>query len=169
MALVYFGNTNEVLSTKVEKIIRMGLQDRNQDKIDCSAFALFKWREIADTTATTKLMSRLIYLIESWRAVGLRALLWTARQMYNKEWLSEQDVAVLTDSIPAIFDGVDYRRVEYASRDAVSASLTRAECVKLARDILNRSQDKNSELRRVLEEARNDALPEVRFAEMNSS
>ena len=187
IALVYFANTNNVISTKVERIIIRGLNDHDPNKVACSAFALLKWMEIVGTSVTTKLISRLIYLVESWRAVGLPALLWTVHQMYNNEWLSEEDVAVLTDSIPAIFDGANYKRIsrlktpgrisiwrgsaanDDASRDAISASLTRAACIRLARDILNRSQDKNSELLRVLEEARNDALPEVRFAETSSS
>jgi hypothetical protein len=169
IALVYFAHTNEALNTKVERIIRRGLQDQSSNKVAHSAFALLKWRELANTTAVTKLISRLIYLIESGRTVGLPALLWTVHQMYNKGWLSEEDLVVLTDSIPALFDGAHYKRVDYASRDAVSVSFTRAACVKLARDILNKTQDKDSKLLRVLEEARNDALPEVRFAEAISS
>lgn len=66
--------------------------------------------------------------------------------------------------LPVIFDNTDYRIISEASREAVSVSLLRSACVRLAKDILNESQDKNSELLRVLEEAREDALPEVRFA-----
>jgi len=84
--------------------------------------------------------------------------------MYNKGYLSEGDIESLVEVLPVIFDNTDYRNISLASREVVSVSLLRAACVELARDILNKSQDQNCELLRVLEEARQDALPEVRFA-----
>lgn len=95
---------------------------------------------------------------------GLTALLWTANQMYNKDYLSESDADSLVEILPVIFDNSDYKNISPSSREAVIASLVRAACVRLARDILSKSQDKNSELLRILENAKQDALPEVRFA-----
>lgn len=166
MGFVYFAQINDILATKVGRIIGKGLQDQNSSKVAYSAYALLKWREITSTETITKLISRLIYLIESGRTVGLSELLWTANQMCNKDYLFEEELAVLIDSIPTIFDNTKYKFISPVSRDAVSVSFIRVACVRLARDILGRIQEKNSELVRVLEEARQDQLPEVRFAEI---
>ncbi len=85
--------------------------------------------------------------------------------MYAKGYLSEDDTESLTDSVPMVFDSADYKGISPFSRESVSISLVRAECARLARTILNKHQNKNNELIRVLEEAKRDALPEVRFAE----
>lgn len=168
IAFVYFASVNERLADRVEKIVRRGLQDQDPNKVAYSAYALLKWRELADTINTTRLIARLIYLIESGRMVGLPALIWTVNEIYSRGWLTEEEIDVLVDSVPVIFDSMDYKHTHYASREAVSISFVRAACVKLARDILNKTQDQNSELLRILEEARKDALPEVRFAEMTN-
>ncbi|MNG20150.1 hypothetical protein D3C84_1043770 [compost metagenome] len=99
--------------------------------------------------------------------IGLPALLWTANQMYNKHYLSEGDIESLVEILPVIFDIADYRSISHVSKEAVSISLVRAACVRLARDILINRQGKDSEVLRVLEEAKQDALPEVRFATIN--
>lgn len=165
IAFVYFAHVDDSLVDKVERIVRRGLQDQEPNKAAYSSYALLKWRELAITAATTRLTSRLIYLIESGRMVGLPALLWSANKMLNNDWLIEEDIAILVDNIPAIFDSADYKRIHYASREAVSASFIRAACARLARDLLNK-KDPDGKLLQVLEEARQDALPEVRFAEM---
>lgn len=96
--------------------------------------------------------------------VGLAALLWTSTQMYIKGYLSKDETDSLVEILPVIFDNADYRRVHSASQEAISVSLVRAECVRLARAFVGGSHDTNDELLRVLEEAKLDALPEVRFA-----
>lgn len=164
MAFPYFAAANPNLTDRVEKIIRRGLQEQESNNVAYSAYALLKWRDLSASPATGRLISRLIYLIGSNRMVGLPALLWTANQMYNNGYLSEGDIESLVEVLPVIFDNTDYRNISQASREAVSVSLLRAACVRLARDILNAVQDKDCELLRVLEEARRDALPEVRFA-----
>lgn len=165
MAFIYFAKRNEALITKVEKIIGKGLQDKSSSNVAYSAYALLKWREITNLAVISKLISKLIYLIESGRTVGLSELLWTANQMFNKDWILKEQLTVLVDSIPTIFDSTNYKFINHTSRDAVSVSFIRVACVRLARDILSKTQDRNSGLVQVLEEARLDPLPEVRFAE----
>lgn len=165
IALSRFAVANELFAGTVEKCIRQGLQGRDANKVTSSAFALLKWREIKASPATDRLTSRLVYLLGSNLGGGLPALLWTAGQMYAKGYLSEDDTESLTDSVPMVFDSADYKGISPLSQESVSISLVRAECARLARIILNKHQDKNNELIRVLEEAKRDALPEVRFAE----
>lgn len=164
MAFSYFAAANPFFIDRVEKLIRRGLHEQNSTMAAFSSQALLMWRELDSSIVTARLISRLIYLIGSSRMVGLPALLWAVNQMHKKDYLSEGDVESLVEILPVIFDSADYGNISQASREAVSVSLLRAACARLARDILNKSQDENNELLRMLEEASQDALPEVRFA-----
>lgn len=161
-----FAACSKAFAGQVEKDIQKGFQSNDPQKVAASAFALLKWREIEASPSTDKLVSRLVYLIGANLGGGLQPLLWIARQMYAKDYLSEDDAGLLVDSLPMVFASAEYKNISPFSRESASISLVRAECVKLARDILDKSQEKHSELLRVLEEAARDPLPEVRFAEM---
>ena len=95
---------------------------------------------------------------------GMAGLLWTANRMLDEGFLTSSDVESLAEVVPLIFDSSAYADTSPWSREAASVSLVRASCVRLARDILSATADENSELLEVLEAARSDALPEVRFA-----
>lgn len=167
IAFVYFSANSADFVERVEKIIRQGLQEVDANKVAYSSYALLKWMELeGESLATSRLVSRLIYLIGSNRTIGLPALLWAANQMYNNKYLSIGDVESLVEILPVIFDNADYRRMSDVSQVAVSISLVRAACATFARDILIDHQGEASELARVLEEAERDSLPEVRFATM---
>lgn len=92
MALVYFIKTNENLSESIEKPIRKSLQDRRQNNVSFAAFAILKWRELSDEETPKKLISKLIYLIESGRTIGLASLLWTINEAFINKWLSNDDL-----------------------------------------------------------------------------
>lgn len=168
LAFSYFAAANVLFVEKVESLIRQGLQGKDAARVACSSYALLRWRELTDSPVINRLILRLVYLIGSSRMSGLAALLWTANQMYSRGYLAESDVESLVEILPVIFDSADYKDISPLSREAINVSLVRAACVRLARDVLNKSQDTNSELLRVLEEARDDALPEVRFAEVTN-
>lgn len=165
LAFSYFAAANVLFVEKVERLIRQGLQEKDATKVACSSYALLRWRDLTNSSVINRLILRLVYLIGSSRMSGLAALLWTANQMYNKSYLAESDIDSLVEILPVIFDSADYKNISPSSREAISVSLVRAACVRLARDVLSKNQDANSELLRVLQEAREDALPEVRFAE----
>lgn len=165
MAFPPFAAANALFEDRVEKIIRQGLQEQDSIKVAYSSYALLKWRELSSSAGTSRLILRLVYMIGSSRISGLAALLWTANQLYRKNYLSEGDTDSLIEILPVIFDNADYRNISHSSREAVTVSLVRAASVRLAKDILSVSKDKNTELLRVLENAKQDALPEVRFAE----
>lgn len=165
IALSRFAAANNLFAEQAEERIRQGLHSLDSDKAACSAIAILKWRDLQESPATSRLISRLVYLLGSNMVSGLQTLLSTAREMYAKGYLSERDVEALEETIPVVFDGTDYEHITPSSRESVSISLVRAECVRLARDIRNAGQDKNDKLIRILEEAKQDALPEVRFAE----
>ena len=164
IALSHFAVSNGGFSNRVEKTIRQGLQGRDSNKAACASYAILKWAELSSSPSTARLVSRLIYQIGSSRSVGLPSLLRTTNQMLKKHYLSEQDIDELAEIVPLVFDGAGYAEVNFASREAVSVSLLRAACVRLAADILLMTGNCNAGLSRVLEEASRDPLPEVRFA-----
>ena len=165
-SLVYFANQSEEIAGRIERLIGQGLQDPNSTKVANAAHALLRWRDLNDSPRTSRLVSRLIYLIGWNRINGLSAILWTANKMYLKGYLSPADLQSVIDVLPIIFDSTDYSSITASSREAISVSLVRAACVRLARDIQNGSSGHVGELCRILEEAKLDALPEVRFADL---
>lgn len=164
IALSYFAATNEIFIERVEKLIRQGLQSDDWDELADASYALLTWRNLNKSPSIDKLILRLVHLIGSNRKVGLSALIWTANQMYRKNYLSSDNIDALTEILPVIFDNSRYDNISPSSKESVSISIVRAACVKLARDILKQSQNNDAELNRILDEAKFDALPEVRFA-----
>lgn len=167
IAFAYFAAADQRFEYQVEEVMRKGLQHKDSNNVAYASYALLKWTELSGQSGTAKLISTLIYMIGSSRSVGLPALLWTANQMYNKSYLSERDVDELVKTLPVIFDDASYGNVPHASRDAVSISLLRAACVRLTRDVTEKTNIQDEALLRLMEEARNDPLPEVRFAAAN--
>ncbi|WP_166207392.1 SIR2 family NAD-dependent protein deacylase [Cognatiluteimonas telluris] len=168
-AFVYFAVAHEHFSKRVEAIVRRGLLRHNANQVASSSHALLKWSELAASPTTARLISRMIYLLGSATAAGLPALLWTANEMLKKGFLSSDDVSSLIETVPIIFDSSDYGNVAPGSKKAISVSLLRSACAKLAGGLLRASSDSNDSrdrdaLTRILEEARKDPLPEVRFA-----
>ena len=62
-----------------------------------------------------------------------------------------------------------YEDVEFDTMEAVSISLIRAECVKLAVALKDRIADDDGTIEAWIDEAKSDPLPEVRFSLMASS
>ena len=163
VAFPLFAVANETLIAPVEKLIRLGLQSDDANKVAYASYSLLKLRDHKKLPAIDRLIVRLIYLIGSTRMTGLSALLWTANQMYCKKYLSDESIDSLVENLPLIFDNSDYRITPPSSRESVSVSFVRAACARLAWDIVRTSEKQNEELLRILETARHDALPEVRF------
>ncbi|MBK3759623.1 SIR2 family NAD-dependent protein deacylase [Stutzerimonas frequens] len=169
IAFPYFAIKDEFFLEQVERLIRQGFQSDDPNKLAYASYALLVWRDQKESPAIDRLILRLIYLIGSSRMTGLSALLWTANQMYCKKYLSDESTVSLVEILPVIFDNAGYRNISPSGRESVSVSFVRAACVRLARDIVNNGENKNDELLRILEEAKQDALPEVRFAEMTNA
>jgi hypothetical protein len=162
----YFIGLNSDIALIVERIIRKGLQGHTSQEVVSAAHSLLKWKESAITgrlmQPPTNLLSKVIYLIESARPVGLHSLIWYANEILKKDGLSSADVEALVDCVPDLFDGANYCDIRPNSREAVTASLVRESCVKLAIELMNIAP--NEKLKIMIEAAKCDALPEVRFA-----
>ncbi len=163
-AFPYFAAANDDFIEPLEEMIRLALQSNETNRSAYASYSLLIWRELKESPVIDNLIVRLVYLIGTNRMPALAALIWTANQMYCKKYLSEDNLEALIETLPVIFDSMDYKNISPSSREAVNASNVRAACVRLARDIVDLEKNKNNELHRVLEEAKKDPLPEVRFA-----
>lgn len=165
-AFVYFSHINEPITSSVEKIIRKSLQGRNANEVSYAAIALQKWIGLvgaSNSAHINSLISRLIAIIESGRAVGLHQLLWIAGELFKKKLLSDEQITTLKEALPNTFDAAGYANIEPSSREAISASSIREACIKLT-NILTADDPEDSALHDLLEKAKVDTLPEVRFA-----
>lgn len=165
-ALPYFAIKVPHLSSRVEAAIRQALRRQEANCIAHAAYAILLWMELGSSDATDRLRANLISQIGSIRMPGMAALLWTATQMHSKAYLSRSDTEVLIEVLPVIFDSADYSSIDERSQDAVSAPLVRSACARLAGKILGAGLLENAELTRVVEDAKRDPLPEVRFAHL---
>lgn len=166
-AFVYFVPISEDIAVIVEKIIRKSLQSRNPHEVRYATIALQKWMELPETASSIQrlngLILRLMVLIESGRMVGLPQLLWAAEELFKKQLLSEEHIATLKEAVPNAFNAADYTNIEPNSQEAISASSIREACTKLAKILYDQFPDDHT-LEEMLNQARTDALPEVRFA-----
>lgn len=164
IALPYFAAASDDFVESLEEMIRLALQSNEANRSAYASYSLLTWRELKESPVIDKLIVRLVYLIGTNRMPALAALIWTVNQMYCEKYLSEDNLEALIEELPVIFDSMDYQNISPSSREAVNASHVRAACVRLAKDIVDLEKDKNNGLHRILEEAKKDPLPEVRFA-----
>lgn len=162
IAFVRFAIENPSLIDKVEKIIAKRLLSLDNDSVYYSAQAILLWRKFSSSENVICLIQKLTYMIGSGRKNGLHALLWVANELYKKNWLLEDNIRILVDSIPIIFDDCDYS-LTHIPNYVITLFHIRRECVKLAKNLLKIQPD-DKELQRILNEAKNDPVPEVRFA-----
>lgn len=167
IALACFARENDFFASRVEQIIRQNLHAKEANCVAHASYALLAWREKVASAATARLIARLMFVIDANHPTGLQALLWTANVLLEKDYLSAENIDLLEESLPIIFDSAAYDNIPPASRESVSISFVRAGCVKLASGILKRRSSQHSELVRIVEKAAHDALPEVRFADSN--
>ena len=152
-------------ASKIEKVIIKGLQSMDVRKVSSSAFAILKMTEFSESEITDRLITRLVYLACSNRDCGMVSVLWTINELVLKEKIKKKDMNSLADILPILFDSYNYYTKSKYKSDSNTDSLVRASCVKLAKNLFPHLNDSNkTEFEKMLEEARSDALPEVRFA-----
>ncbi|BEP55620.1 hypothetical protein GmRootV118_28640 [Variovorax sp. V118] len=164
-ALPYFAEANSDFRGLTEKIIRKGLRSRDSNQAGNSAHALLTWRGLSDSVEVIQMTSILVSLVGLNRASGLASQLWTITKLFEMNCLQVADIDYLIEMLPIVFDDLAYGNISAHSKESVSASLARAECVRLASAFLKK--DQNHDLLEILRRAKIDSLPEVRFADEN--
>jgi hypothetical protein len=92
----------------------------------------------------------------------------TARTLLEDDFLLDEDLQRLMQTMSMIRSEFRYENVDLDTMRAVSVSLVRARCVKLAAALEGRVADDGT-LRGWNDEAQSDPLPEVRFASADAN
>lgn len=163
-AFPYFSITNKDFIELVAKLLRRELLSDDANKVAYTSSAILTWRNHTELPVIDKLVLRMIFLIGGNLRSGQSTLLKTLHQMYNKKYLSEEHIETVVEVLPALFDASKYENLSPSSRESISISFVRAECIKFAKDIVAAKNYKEDDLNRIIEEAKSDPLPEVRFA-----
>ncbi len=161
-SFIYFTKSCDVAIDILTKDIREGFYKEDTRRVVSSATALLNWCKLDFNDALKPLISNLIYSINLNRTSGLTSLIYIANELYSLAYLSNENISTLMEVIPIIFDGNAYENVNPASHLAINITSVRTESIKLARNLLKNYP--NSELKRIIDEAKTDPLPEVRFA-----
>lgn len=161
-SFIYFTKSCDVAIDILTKDIREGFYKEDTRRVVSSATALLNWCKLDFNDALKPLISKLIYSINLNRTSGLTSLIYIANELYSLAYLSNENISTLIEVIPIIFDGSAYENVNPASHLAINITSVRTESIKLARNLLKNYPD--SELKRIIDEAKTDPLPEVRFA-----
>ncbi len=165
IAFSYFAAKDPKFAARVEALIGRQMREKSGNGPACASHAILYWRRASIGPEVERLVSRLIMQLSVNQSACAAALVWTAHEFYKGGYLIDHDVEVLLEAVPVIFETSEYHSVNPTSREAAVVSLVKAACVKLAAEAVARGQDPDGRLQRVLDQAKLDALPEVRFAD----
>ncbi|SOO14211.1 SIR2 family NAD-dependent protein deacylase [Xanthomonas citri] len=165
VAFSYFAAKNSGFAVRVEALIGRQMREKSGNGPACASHAILCWRSASSGPEVERLVSRLIVQLSVNQSACAPALVWTARELYKGGYLIDHDAAVLLEAVPVIFEASEYHSVSPTSREAAVVSLVKAACVRVAAEAVAKGQDPDGCLQRVLDQAKLDALPEVRFAD----
>jgi hypothetical protein len=165
-ALPAFVHTGSQLVSAIERVIHRNLISADFFRVAGAVAALKYWAEGRFSAAgkvPRALVETLLSIIETRQQEGLHALLEAATALVKNKVPTDQDIARLVSTLDALRDETKYSDVPLQSVRAVSISLVRQQCVRLAAT-LSAHGILHEALQGWLEDASIDALPEVRFA-----
>jgi hypothetical protein len=170
-ALPEFLDTTPSLVDDVATLIRRALVGSYSHRVGNGVTALRKWATLVqkglDVALPDNLIDQLVSTIEARHEHGLPALLYTARYLLERNLISAQSVSRLLPALEDLSFETQYIDTEAISRRAISLSLVRAECVRLAYAMKSRISDDGT-LEQWIEAGKSDPLPEVRNALLTS-
>jgi hypothetical protein len=166
-ALPHFLPSAREARDDIISIIRRGLIGSESQHVGGAAEAISGWAKLVRNGILLELprslVEQLIATIETCREIGLSAMLDAARTLLKDNFLLDEDLKRLMQTMSVIRSEFRYEDVDFDTMRAVSVSLIRAECVKLAVALKGREADDGT-LQGWIDEAKSDPLPEVRFA-----
>lgn len=171
-ALPYFARLSgeDIGNAPVIQLIRRGLISTRSDEVAGAAGAIDRWimlsREGTASTIPRELVDQVLLAVET-RKGDPHLLLWCAGRLLEAGCTGTADQQRLASALGDLLFETDYRRVLPESAQAITLSLVRVQCVRLA----TRLRDKGEigpEINNWIEAAQSDPLPEVRFAPQSS-
>lgn len=162
-ALIYF--TDKVyLATNVEKTLRLALQHKDGRFVAHAAFAIREWRARSDDASVRRLVNQLVLIFGAHRFDALPAIIESLKVLCEQDHLSTEQMESIIDTLPVVFESARYEAVVNSGHEAASISIVRTKCAQLASFLASQPGGPYEDLQRILSEAGNDPLPEVRFA-----
>lgn len=163
VGLIYFADSDPV-ATLVEKTLRLALQHQDPKFVAHAAYAVREWRARADSPITRRLVHLLVLIFGAQRLDALSEIIEALRTLHERGQLSTEETGSVIDTLPVVFDSTRYETSDDVGHAAVAISIVRTKCVQLARSLIANREDACAELDRIVAEAKQDPLPEVRFA-----
>lgn len=164
--LCFFLQSVPGLDKTLAPLIMKGFITPNHKGVSSATSAVLAWakhEEPIGVKIPDSVHNRLVSAIEVAPEHGLNALLACARTLIQSGRLSRSYAERLRHSLSDLLTLTDYQEVDPLSVRAISVSLVRAECVRLA-NVLMREVNDDGTLDTWLSQTRLDSLPEVRFA-----
>ncbi|WP_461324742.1 SIR2 family NAD-dependent protein deacylase [Bradyrhizobium diazoefficiens] len=166
-AIPLFWSSTEGVRSDLMSVVRRGLISSESQHVSAAALAIGIWAKLSRSGAIAEpprsLVEQLITTIEACGEIGLPALLGAARELLRNDFLHDEDLKRLVETLAVIRSEFRYENVELDTMRAVSVSLVRAASVKLAAALIGRVADDGT-LQGWIDDAKSDPLPEVRFA-----
>lgn len=165
LGLVYFFDSYADAKSEIIEILRTNLQALEHKDVARAAFAISKLHSLSPCEETTNLFSVMVEMISLNRDSKTRFVLQCVREAVESKMLDGDQLQKISEIAPRSFDNSNYNIDSKAENDFPFLSLYRAELVKLARELKIRPEFKDdTDLTRILNEAKQDPLPEVRFS-----
>ncbi len=147
--------------------IRRGLLSRHLDELSGAALAINAWTDLAVAGRTppppAAVVEQVCANLESLPGLGFDTVLRTARRLVEARFIPEACIPRISAALEVLLIGLAYERLSVDDEAAVTVSLARAECVRLAAALKEAGVD-GSAISAWLDVTASDPLPEVRFA-----
>lgn len=164
---VYFLVADPDKEDAIAKVIEKGIASSVHNRVANAAMALLKWVDVATARGIPPLpvsiTKKLIRLIEAKHEHGLNSLLYAALVLQRTKNLDLDNQTALIAALSDLLEETKYDAVDIETRKAVSISLVRAQCIRLAAALTDAGHT-DSVLIDWAREAELDPLPEVRFS-----
>ncbi|TGP42603.1 hypothetical protein EN873_45075 [bacterium M00.F.Ca.ET.230.01.1.1] len=160
-ALTFF-TKNASFVDIIHSLIKNNFYQADNKRVGWAAEAIYTWRKIDEISPiVNQLVTRLIYSINI-NQTNLVSILSIVYRLLNFKYLSNNDKELLSETLPIFFDSTSYELINEKSIVGANISIIRKLCVMLG-DNLSKNGMESTELLRIIEEAKTDPLPEVRY------
>lgn len=132
-------------------------------QVNAGVEAILSWIDHVKASMPATVVERLLFALEARRWSGLGSVLICLRRLIDAGLLSNEQISRLDSPLGDLIGETTYQAIEPTSIEAVTASLVRRGCVRLA-DSMSRVGAAGPKARCWLELASTDPLPEVRYA-----
>ena len=165
-ALPYFLSISQ-LRAEIVSFLRRNLVSPEPQRAGRASLALITWGRLAEKKRAPPLprplIESLLTAIESCQERGLQMRLHAARALLLTGWIDSKGANRLIVALKDLATTADYMNIPLDSHEAVTVSLIRAECVRLAKSLETHGVA-DAILTEWLQAAQSDPLPEVRFS-----